>query len=270
MPTATVTVVGGVVTALTPVTTGSNCSGVITVMVSSLPPPAAYGIVFGNFTDSTLYDVATGGVGTTAAIEVLEGDNVFYHFHPNGSPISILSDYGNAYYGTECDSLYQYCFDVEGGTGIFGTTSHLEQRDCVSNVGGVCISPNAFNAKIVGSMQCLTNVPSGYVQFWNQYGPVTSALPSGVTVMADRACSGTSQTLFGEPVYLNATNRATSTNNYFPSPFTFRIHSGITSLQSTIRGRWSSVVARQEFRPTKTLTSTRRLASIVPSSRVSN
>ena len=51
-------------------------------------------------TDNTLYDVATGGVGTTAAIEVLEGDNVFYHFHPNGGPIGV-SDYGNAYYGTE-------------------------------------------------------------------------------------------------------------------------------------------------------------------------
>ena len=81
MPTATVTVVAGVVTAVTPVTTGSNCSGTISVMVTSLPA-AAYGIVFGNFTDNTLYDVATGGVGTTAAIEVLEGDNVFYHFHP--------------------------------------------------------------------------------------------------------------------------------------------------------------------------------------------
>jgi hypothetical protein len=70
-------------------------------------------------------------------------------------------------------------------------------------------------------MQCLTNVPSGYVQFWNQYGPVTSALPSGVTVVADRACSGTSQTLFGEPVYLNATSRATSASNYFSQPLYF-------------------------------------------------
>jgi hypothetical protein len=219
MPTAAVTVVSGVVTAVTPVTTGSNCSGTITVMVSSLPP-AAYGIVFGNFTDSTLYDIATGGVGTTAAIEVLEGDNVFYHFHPNGSPIGV-SDYGNAYYGTECDSLYQYCFDVEGGTGIFGTTFTWNNATAYPMSAGYYISPYAYNAKILGSMQCLTNVPSGYVQFWNQYGPVTSALPSGVTVMADRACSGTSQTLFGEPVYLNATNRATSASNYFSQPLYF-------------------------------------------------
>ena len=219
MPTATATVVAGVVTAVTPVTTGSNCSGAITVMVTSLPA-AAYGIVFGNFTDNTLYDVATGGVGTTAAIEVLEGDNVFYHFHPNGSPIGV-SDYGNAYYGTECDSLYQYCFDVEGGTGIFGTTFTWNNATAYPVSAGYYISPNAFNAKIVGSMQCLTNVPSGYVQFWNQYGPVTSALPSGVTVLADRACSGTSQSLFGEPVYLNATNRATSTTNYFSQPLYF-------------------------------------------------
>ena len=219
MPTATVTVVGGVVTAVTPVTTGSNCSGTITVMVSSLPA-AAYGIVFGNFTDNTLYDVATGGVGTTAAIEVLEGDNVFYHFHPNGGPVGV-SDYGNAYYGTECDSMYEYCFDVEGGTGIFGTTFTWNNATAYPMSAGYYISPNAFNAKIVGSMQCLTNVPSGYVQFWNQYGPVTSALPSGVTVMADRACAGTSQTLFGEPVYLNATNRATSTSNYFSQPLYF-------------------------------------------------
>jgi hypothetical protein len=219
MPTATATVVGGVVTAVTPVTTGSNCSGAITVMVSSLPA-AAYGIVFGNFTDNTLYDVATGGVGTTAAIEVLEGDNVFYHFHPNGGPVGV-SDYGNAYYGTECDSMYEYCFDVEGGTGIFGTTFTWNNATAYPISAGYYISPNAFNAKIIGSMQCLTNVPSGYVQFWNQYGPVTSALPSGVTVVADRACSGTSQTLFGEPVYLNATNRATSTNNYFSQPLYF-------------------------------------------------
>jgi hypothetical protein len=219
MPTSTVTVVGGVVTAVTPVTTGSNCSGTITVMISSLPA-AAYGIVFGNFTDNTLYDVATGGVGTTAAIEVLEGDNVFYHFHPNGSPIGV-SDYGNAYYGTECDSMYEFCFDVEGGTGIFGTTFTWNDATAYPLSAGYYISPNAFNAKIIGSMQCLTNVPAGYVQFWNQYGPVTSALPSGVTVVADRACSGTSQTLFGEPVYLNATNRATSTNNYFSQPLYF-------------------------------------------------
>jgi len=219
MPTASVTTVSGVVTAVTPVTTGSNCSGAITVMVSSLPA-AAYGIVFGNFTDNTLYDVATGGVGTTAAIQVLEGDNVFYHFHPNGGPIGV-SDYGNAYYGTECDSLYEYCFDVEGGTGIFGTTFTWNNATAYPLSAGYYISPNAFNAKIIGSMQCLTNVPSGYVQFWNQYGPVTSALPSGVTVMADRACAGTSQTLFGEPVYLNATNRASSTNNYFSQPLYF-------------------------------------------------
>jgi hypothetical protein len=219
MPTATVTVAGGAVTAVTPATTGSNCSGSITVMVSSLPA-AAYGIVFGNFTDNTLYDVATGGVGTTAAIEVLEGDNVFYHFHPNGGPIGV-SDYGNAYYGTECDSMYEFCFDVEGGTGIFGTTFTWNNATAYPLSAGYYISPNAFNAKILGSMQCLTNVPSGYVQFWNQYGPVTSALPSGVTVVADRACSGTSQTLFGEPVYLNATNRATSTNNYFSQPLYF-------------------------------------------------
>jgi hypothetical protein len=219
MPTASVTVVGGAVTAVTPITTGSNCSGAITVMVSSLPP-AAYGIVFGNFTDNTLYDVATGGVGTTAAIQVLEGDNVFYHFHPNGGPIGV-SDYGNAYYGTECDSMYEFCFDVEGGTGIFGTTFTWNNGTAYPLSAGYYISPNAFNAKIVGSMQCLTNVPSGYVQFWNQYGPVTSALPSGVTVVADRACSGTSQTLFGEPVYLNATNRATATNNYFSQPLYF-------------------------------------------------
>jgi hypothetical protein len=219
MPTATATVVGGVVTAVSPVTTGSNCSGMITVMVSSLPP-AAYGIVFGNFTDSTLYDVATGGVGTTAAIEVLEGDNVFYHFHPNGGPVGV-SDYGNVYYGTECDSMYQYCFDIEGGTGIFGTTFTWNNATAYPTSAGYYISPYAYNAKIIGSMQCLNNVPSGYVQFWNQYGPVTSALPSGVTVMADRACSGTSQTLFGEPVYLNATNRATSTSNYFSQPLYF-------------------------------------------------
>ena len=219
MPTSTVTVVNGVVTAITPLTTGSNCSGTITVMVTSLPA-ASYGIVFGNFTDNTLYDVATGGVGTTAAIEVLEGDNVFYHFHPNGSPIGV-SDYGNAYYGTECDSMYEFCFDVEGGTGIFGTTFTWNNATAYPLSAGYYISPNAFNAKIIGSMQCLTNVPAGYVQFWNQYGPVTSALPSGVTVVADRACSGTSQTLFGEPVYLNATNRATSTNNYFSQPLYF-------------------------------------------------
>ncbi len=219
MPTATATVISGAVTAVTPVTTGSNCSGAITVMVSSLPP-AAYGIVFGNFTDNTLYDVATGGVGTTAAIEVLEGDNVFYHFHPNGGPVGV-SDYGNAYYGTECDSMYQYCFDIEGGTGIFGTTFTWNNATAYPVSAGYYISPYAYNAKIVGSMQCLNNVPSGYVQFWNQYGPVTSALPSGVTVMADRACSGTSQTLFGESVYLNATNRATSTNNYFSQPLYF-------------------------------------------------
>jgi hypothetical protein len=219
MPTATATVVGGVVTAVTPVTTGSNCSGAITVMVSSLPP-AAYGIVFGNFTDNTLYDVATGGVGTTAAIQVLEGDNVFYHFHPNGGPIGV-SDYGNAYYGTECDSMYEFCFDIEGGTGIFGTTFTWNNATAYPLSAGYYISPTAFNAKIIGSMQCLTNVPSGYVQFWNQYGPVTSALPSGVTVVADRACSGTSQTLFGEPVYLNATNRATASNNYFSQPLYF-------------------------------------------------
>jgi hypothetical protein len=219
MPTASVTVVSGVVTAVTPVTTGSNCSGAITVMVSSLPA-AAYGIVFGNFTDNTLYDVATGGVGTTAAIEVLEGDNVFYHFHPNGGPIGV-SDYGNVYYGTECDSMYEYCFDVEGGTGIFGTTFTWNNATAYPLSAGYYISPNAFNAKIIGSMQCLTNVPSGYVQFWNQYGPVTSALPSGVTVVADRACTGTSQTLFGEPVYLNATNRATATSNYFSQPLYF-------------------------------------------------
>ncbi len=219
MPTATVTVAGGVVTGITPVTTGSNCSGTITVMVSSLPP-AAYGIVFGNFTDNTLYDVATGGVGTTAAIEVLEGDNVFYHFHPNGGPIGV-SDYGNAYYGTECDSMYQYCFDIEGSTGIFGTTFTWNNATAYPVSSGYYIAPSAFNAKIVGSMQCQTNVPSGYVQFWNQYGPVTSALPSGVTVLADRACAGTSQTLFGEPVYLNATSRATSTANYFSQPLYF-------------------------------------------------
>ncbi len=219
MPTATATVVGGAVTAVTPVTTGSNCSGAITVMVSSLPA-AAYGIVFGNFTDNTLYDVATGGVGTTAAIEVLEGNNVFYHFHPNGGPVGV-SDYGNVYYGTECDSMYQYCFDIEGGTGIFGTTFTWNNATAYPVSAGYYISPYAYNAKIVGSMQCLTNVPPGYVQFWNQYGPVTSALPSGVTVVADRACSGTSQTLFGEPVYLNATNRATATNNYFSQPLYF-------------------------------------------------
>jgi hypothetical protein len=219
MPTASVTVASGVVTAVTPITTGSNCSGAITVMVSSLPA-AAYGIVFGNFTDNTLYDVATGGVGTTAAIEVLEGNNVFYHFHPNGGPIGV-SDYGNVYYGTECDSMYEYCFDVEGATGIFGTTFTWNNATAYPLSAGYYISPYAYNAKIIGSMQCLTNVPSGYVQFWNQYGPVTSALPSGVTVMADRACSGTSQTLFGEPVYLNATNRATSAANYFSQPLYF-------------------------------------------------
>lgn len=219
MPTATATVAGGSVTAVTPVTTGSGCSGTITVMVSALPA-AAYGIVFGNFTDNTLYDVATGGVGTTAAIQVLEGNNVFYHFHPNGGPVGV-SDYGNVYYGTECDSMYQYCFDIEGGTGVFGTTFTWNSPTAYPVSAGYYISPNAFNAKIVGSMQCLTNVPSGYVQFWNQYGPVTSALPSGVTVLADRACSGTSETLFGEPVYLNATNRATSTNNYFSQPLYF-------------------------------------------------
>jgi hypothetical protein len=219
MPTASVTVAAGVVTAVNPITTGSNCSGAITVMVSSLPP-AAYGIVFGNFTDNTLYDVATGGVGTTAAIQVLEGDNVFYHFHPNGGPIGV-SDYGNVYYGTECDSMYEYCFDVEGGTGIFGTTFTWNNATAYPLSAGYYLAPNAFNAKIIGSMQSLTNVPSGYVQFWNQYGPVTSALPSGVTVMADRACAGTSQTLFGEPVYLNATNRATSTTNYFSQPLYF-------------------------------------------------
>ena len=219
MPTATATVAGGVVTAVTPVTTGSNCSGAITVTVASLPA-AAYGIVFGNFTDNTLYDVATGGVGTTAAIQVLEGDNVFYHFHPNGGPVGV-SDYGNVYYGTECDSMYQYCFDIEGGTGIFGTTFTWNNATAYPISAGYYLAPNAFNAKIVGSMQCLTNVPSGYVQFWNQYGPVTSALPSGVTVLANRACSGTSQTLFGEPVYLNATNRATATNNYFSQPLYF-------------------------------------------------
>jgi hypothetical protein len=187
----TPTFVGGVLTALTPVGSGSalgvGCSGTVDVQLYSAFP-ADYGIVW-NASDSTGDDLI-GYAGKLANIQVNAGNNVFHHLHPSVVPNGIIDNGGNTYTGTECDVVHNKCFDFEQafttqGSTVYGTNGYAGTR-LIPGSTTYYFGPTAVNVAIgpSGSLCPGSSNQTDYHTYMTPSGPVDlgAAPPAGLNV----------------------------------------------------------------------------------------
>jgi len=158
----------------------------------------AYALVV-NATDSRFYDVRAFG-GSTCAMLVNHGANVFYDFHPQPGTSGALNcgfedhSTGIDFYGLECDTTVQYCGK------FYGHNSHV--------IGGRAVWNGSYNStgallwyfdgsaanNTVRSFSC-TSYPTGTMQFLynvsgTNYPTTVSGLPTGTTVEQLNSCNG--------------------------------------------------------------------------------
>jgi len=212
MPTATATISGGAVTAVTPVVSGSGCTGTVDVQVYPAFP-VNYGIVF-NASDSTMDDVYV-YVGTKAGIQFNAGNVVTHHLHPALIPIGIQNNENNVFEGTELDSIYKYGFDLEGtaGVAIYGTNGYAGNRPLPGSAAYYLGSGAGYVNIGSQSNLCAGTKPSDWHEFVTQSGTAdTSAqmanLLSNLSVLGnDQACATggdySPNLTVGSNVYLN-------------------------------------------------------------------
>jgi len=196
MPTATASESGGTISAVTPVTNGSGCSGTVDVQVANLYG-TTYALDMAAFSDNYVDDIVVIGAGTTAGIHIYGGNNTFSHLHPTNLPLGILNEAGNNHYdGTECDTIYHYCIDFEdaSGSSVVGTNVWTPTGWPTPGMSNFYFGPKAKNVTFGAQASLCSNgvIPSDYHEFITQTGPYDSGnpLPAGVSVSSnDETCA---------------------------------------------------------------------------------
>jgi hypothetical protein len=177
MPTGvSATVSGGAVTAVTSSTTGSGCSGTISVQVVEVQN-LVYGIDLAAASDSDFQNASVVGTGTKAAFHVSGGNNTYGHLHPTNTPTGLYVDANSPTYisGTECDTLFTRCFDFEdaAGVSVVGTTAYTSAW----NPGGYntfYFGASAGHIEIgsQGGLCTVGSVPTNYQEFVGPSGVI--------------------------------------------------------------------------------------------------
>jgi hypothetical protein len=112
--TTTATIVSGAITAVTSTATGC-VAPLYTIIYSG--PNINYGYKFSNTSDSKLISSLTnGGVGWLAGMYIsnITSQMEIYKYHPESVMTGVQTYGGAALYSLQCDTVFQYCLDVEG------------------------------------------------------------------------------------------------------------------------------------------------------------
>jgi hypothetical protein len=112
--TTTVTITAGVITGITSTATGC-VAPLYTIIYSG--PNINYGYKFSNTSDSKLITSMTnGGVGWLAGMYIsnITSQMEIYKYHPESVMTGVQNYGGAALYSLQCDTVFQYCLDVEG------------------------------------------------------------------------------------------------------------------------------------------------------------
>ncbi len=112
--TTTATIVSGAITAVTSTATGC-VAPLYTIIYSG--PDINYGYKFSNTSDSKLITSLTnGGVGWLAGMYLsnVTSQMEIYKYHPESVMTGAQTYGGAAFYSLQCDTVFQYCLDVEG------------------------------------------------------------------------------------------------------------------------------------------------------------
>jgi hypothetical protein len=114
MGTTTATIVSGVITGISSTATG--CVAPLYTIVYS-GPNINYGYKFSNTSDSKFISGMTnGGVGWIAGMYLsnITSQMEIYKYHPESVMTGVQNYGGAALYSLQCDTVFQYCLDVEG------------------------------------------------------------------------------------------------------------------------------------------------------------
>ena len=197
-PTATATIASGAVSAVTVVSGGAGCTSAPQVFVVQLGPQN-YGIhIYTNATDSTYDDVVIAALGKQYGLYNQGADSRFFSVHPyTNQPIGIYDNGGNTYYGTECDSLTQYCMSLNGphtvvyGTQMFWNHGFFANYTNSSGffIGGTGGTTGPYDSVISGAV-CTGSQNSNF----NPVMFATSVYPSHFNAVGVGHCGGGYQT----------------------------------------------------------------------------
>jgi parallel beta-helix repeat protein len=114
--TTTATINGsGVVTAITSTATG--CVAPLYPIIYG-GPNVSYGYKFSNTTDAKkITNMTNGGVGWIAGMYIADIDTALkiYNYHPESVLQGALILGSADFYSSQCDTVFQYCFNIQGG-----------------------------------------------------------------------------------------------------------------------------------------------------------
>jgi hypothetical protein len=146
MGTTTATIVSGAITAITSTATG--CVAPLYTIVYA-GPNINYGYKFSNTSDSKFISSLTnGGVGWLAGMYLsnITSQMEIYKYHPESVMTGVQNYGGAALYSLQCDTVFQYCLDVEGA----GTTDVVSPVFEWNNV-NMTASRDYYFGSIVGT-----------------------------------------------------------------------------------------------------------------------
>ena len=244
MPTGmTATIVGAAVTAISPGTGGSGCSGTIDVQVYQTPN-VNYGMIFHN-SDSTAKDIVSYD-GSIAAFYMDGGNDTFIHLHPSVVPNgSVVAAGTGNFEGTEIDDVGGYGFEIlepftGEGVSITGTNGYVGGNRFLNGsamfyFGSATAATTPVTIGTTGSLCSATPVgaaPPDWQEFVTQSGTINSPAdyiaktPHGLSVIGnDTSCGQTmgdfssTLTVDGGEFFGGTVNGTSIVNSQVPSGY---------------------------------------------------
>lgn len=216
-----VTVVAGIVTAITPSNDYANCSGTFfNIRVIALPKNGNYAVNYALLcracTDNNFVHVTTGSAGIFGA-RIEQGGNMFFHFHPISSIIGV-QDYGaSKWYGTELDSNWDG-MQLDSASQVFGSDFVFNKAPATGwydNAVGYflnsSLTPGVTGATVHGV--AMYQQPTTFYPLEQPAGPTTSGIPGGVSIAHANSPSG----YMSEDMTFNGTALAKNAGTAFNS-----------------------------------------------------
>jgi len=202
--TDSITVTGGVITAIT--STASGCASPLYASVYG-GQNVSYGVRFNDCSDSKLISSITdGGIGSIAGFYMAGASSELttYKLHPIDTMTGVLDEGNNNFFATQMDSVFRYGFDFEGATNVenvYGTLFEWNNQNYLGSsdyhFGTITNSPtnSPYAINIFGDTCGGAATFNGYNHLLSTAGSVdngTAPLPSFVHLRETNYCNQTS------------------------------------------------------------------------------
>ena len=186
--TTTATIASGVVTAIT--TSATGCVAPVYPIIYG-GVDINYGFKFSNVSDrGRISSLTNGGIGWIAGMYISNAVNAITidNYHPESTLRGVQNYGGVTFNSLQCDTIFQYCFDQEGGGAVVNVNNPFFEWNNVnmtasrdyyfSPINGVpgYSAPGAFN--ITGEMCGGQAQQPGYAHFDTSSGVVDSSVGS--------------------------------------------------------------------------------------------